>query len=122
MPCAFCAERIYLSNATTAYGRVFLTIQSVSASSSSAEDDNAAWQQYHVNLTLSQRFAAVPPPGGLAVRIRAPGYLNGKRISAVLVGGKALSASAINATAETVFFPTLPTVAADLENIIVTVS
>ena len=37
-------------------------------------------------------------------------------------GSAALSASAINATAETVFFPTLPTVAADLENVIVTVS
>ena len=61
-------------------------------------------QSDHVSLQPSERFAASPPPGGIALRIRSPLYAEGKRIAAATAGGKPVPASAINATAETVTF------------------
>lgn len=97
--------------------------------SSTSISSEATKTEYRVNITLSERFAKDPPPGGIALRIRAPGYLVGQRITAATVGGKALPSSAINASAETVYFSTLPTVALGmhgastaLQNIVVTVS
>ena len=46
-------ERISMTNATTFYGRLSFVIE-------------AAVSRFHVNVTLSARFAAAPPPGGLA--------------------------------------------------------
>eukprot|EP01052_Picozoa_sp_SAG31_P040870 SAG31_NODE_6038_length_2197_cov_1.579123_1_plen_156_part_00 len=139
-------ERVFLSSATTAYGRLFLTIESVATANANtstttgvseligstvaASSTTTTKTEYRVNITLSQRFATDPPPGGLALRIRAPGYLVGQRITAATVGGKALPSSAINASAEVVHFPTLPLLTATfgehsatkmLESIVVTV-
>eukprot|EP01045_Picozoa_sp_COSAG04_P005840 COSAG04_NODE_277_length_18399_cov_3.036066_7_plen_333_part_00 len=86
-------ERIAMTNATTAYGRISVVIEAA-----------AATGHYHVSLHPSERFAASPPPGGIALRIRSPLYAEGKRITAATAGGKPVPAAAINATAETVTF------------------
>jgi hypothetical protein len=104
-------ERISMNNATTAYGRISIVIEAAAASAG----------HYYVSLKPSERFVASPPPGGIALRIRSPLFTEGKRIMAATVGGKPVPASAINATAETVSFATLPVVG-DLASITVTVA
>jgi hypothetical protein len=107
-------ERISLINATTFFGRISFVIKAASATPG----------HYHVNLTLSDRFAAAPPAGGIALRLRAPGFLQGQKISGATLGGVALPASAINATAEVVMFSAadLATKRKDLQSITVTVA
>jgi hypothetical protein len=53
------------------------------------------------------------------VRIRAPGYLEGRRLAAATVGGHAVPRAAIDATAETVSFQKLQS--SGLDNIVITV-
>lgn len=98
-----------------AFGRLSFTIEAAAS----------APGRFQVSLTLSHRFKMAPPPGGIALRLRAPGHLTGKRITAATLGGKPLPATAINATAESVLFAaaTLTSAAAaDLQKITVKIS
>ena len=98
-----------------AFGRLSFTIEAAAS----------APGHFQVNLTLSDRFKKSPPPGGIALRLRAPGHLTGKRITAATVGGKPLPATAIDVTAEAVLFSaaTLTSAAAaDLQKIAVELS
>eukprot|EP01047_Picozoa_sp_COSAG01_P020724 COSAG01_NODE_1184_length_11346_cov_58.600249_15_plen_181_part_00 len=101
-------QRIVMTNATTPYGRLSYVIRIA----------HGTGGQFHLNLSFSSRFAASPLPGGLTVRIHAPGYLEGRRLTIATVGGHAVPRAAINATAETVSFQKLPS--SRLDNIVIT--
>ena len=106
-------KRIRLNNATTAFGRLSYTIE--------AADTTPG--HFHVNITLSERFARTPPQGGIALRVRAPGFLVGQKITKATMGGKSVAPSAINATAETILLsPSELGNVADLHSITVTVA
>jgi hypothetical protein len=101
-------ERISLTNATTAWGRLSYSIVA----------SKAIAGQYNVRIELSDRFKSAPPAGGIVLRIRAPGYPQ-QQIKSATAAGEPVAASQINGTEETVRFPML--VLSDLEQIVVTV-
>jgi hypothetical protein len=83
------AERL-----TTRYGRVAFNLTVV------AELAGASYA-VHASVVLPASVAAAPPPGGLRLRLRAPGAHAG-RLSGVTVGGAAWGA--FSASEETVDF------------------
>ena len=106
-------ERVSLSHATTAFGRLSFIIEAARTTPG----------HFHVNITLSERFATTPPVGGIALRVRAPGFLEGQKIRRATMGGKPLAASAINATAEVIMLsPSDLGSAEGLQSITVTVA
>lgn len=77
---------VSLKNSPTRYGRITFSIQAVSANDLQA------------NITLPDAF--VWPDGGLKLRLRAPGFINGKHFKSVTVGG--VNWSDFNTTEETI--------------------
>lgn len=77
---------VALNGSPTRYGRISFSLQAVGANDVQA------------NVTLPDDF--VWPDGGMKLRLRTPGFLDGKRLTSVSVGGQ--SWSDFNATEETI--------------------
>ena len=95
-----------LKESPTRYGRLSFSIQAVNTT------------DLHANITLPSTF--VWPDGGLKVRLRAPGFINGKHLNKVVVDGQ--SWSDFNATEETVFLKSKATVQNSVLSIQATIS
>lgn len=78
---------VSLNGSPTRYGRISFSLQAVSANDLQA------------NITLPDDF--VWPDGGMKLRLRTPGFLDGKHLKNITVGDQ--SWSDFNATEETIF-------------------
>ena len=99
-----CSKAVSLQRSPTRYGRLSFALQAASDTSIGA------------NITLPADFEW--PTGGLKLRLRAPGFADGKRIKSVTVGGA--SWASFNATEETIAFATTAVAARALQSIVAT--
>ena len=96
-------KSVSLGRSPTRYGRLSFSLE-------------AAAGTVTANVTLPAGFKW--PSGGLKLRLRSPAFVDGKRLKAVTVGGKAWSA--FNATEETVAFAGEPAAPLALQAIVAT--
>jgi hypothetical protein len=100
-------ETIVIEGAPTRYGgRVSMTITAAVA------------DHYSINVSLPAHFTW--PEGGLKVRLRAPAFVAGRRISGVTVSGKPYPN--FNGTEETLSFPPHAVAPSSLQNISIVLS
>lgn len=95
---------VSLERSPTRYGRLSFSLRSANDTSVSA------------NITLPAHFKW--PAGGLMLRLRAPAFIDGKRLKGVTVGGKGWSS--FNATEETIAFAAAPATLGALQSIVAT--